>query len=521
MPRLKTDPARFEVVKNALTCAAEEMKIVLAKTAYSPLLKVAGDYSCGIFDVGGNMVAQGPDLPIHLGSMPDAVRAVVQAFPDVGTGRRVHPQRSVSGRLASAGRERRRACLPRRPAARLRLRARALARHRQRHARQLRRGDGNLRRGAAPAAYTSVSRRQARSRHRGDHLRQCPHAHRAARRPARAGGGELARRRTAAGSGGQIRHRHAAGHHAGGAGLLRNHDARRAARVARWRGGVFRCLRRRRRHRARRHRGRDLHREAAHHQARRHDHRRLRRFRSAGCRADERAADRHRIRRVLRAEDDRRSEEPDPAQLRLLAAGDGDRAAGLGGERAASRAGGLRQPRDVASRRRHGDGGDVRLHAAHGDGGIAGHLGGDDLRRHRLSQRRALCQLRIGEGRLRRAAGEGWHQRRRLHRLQHDEHADRDHRDELSAARRGIRAGARQRRRRHLARRPRRAARVAGAGAAGPCGGLLRTHRHAAVRSRRRQGRRAGEARTDPAATATRAGSTARAASSRPPVRWW
>ncbi len=51
MSRLKTDPARFEVVKNALTCAAEEMKIVLAKTAYSPLLKVAGDYSCGIFDM--------------------------------------------------------------------------------------------------------------------------------------------------------------------------------------------------------------------------------------------------------------------------------------------------------------------------------------------------------------------------------------------------------------------------------------------------------------------------------------
>ena len=84
--RLKTDPARFEVVKNALSSAAEEMKIVLAKTAYSPLLKVAGDYSCGIFDVSGNMVAQGPDLPIHLGSMPDAVRAVVAAFPDVSQG---------------------------------------------------------------------------------------------------------------------------------------------------------------------------------------------------------------------------------------------------------------------------------------------------------------------------------------------------------------------------------------------------------------------------------------------------
>jgi N-methylhydantoinase B len=76
-----TDPATFEVVKNALYAAAEEMKVVLAKTAYSPLLKVAGDYSCGLFDVRGEMVAQGPDLPIHLGSMPLAVKAVIQAWP--------------------------------------------------------------------------------------------------------------------------------------------------------------------------------------------------------------------------------------------------------------------------------------------------------------------------------------------------------------------------------------------------------------------------------------------------------
>ncbi len=79
---IKTDAATFEVVKNALYAAAEEMKIVLAKTAYSPLLKVAGDYSCGLFDAGGEMIAQGPDLPIHLGSMPDAVKAVIQAFGD-------------------------------------------------------------------------------------------------------------------------------------------------------------------------------------------------------------------------------------------------------------------------------------------------------------------------------------------------------------------------------------------------------------------------------------------------------
>ncbi len=78
----QTNPATFEVVKNSLLKAAEEMKIVLAKTAYSPVLKVAGDYSCGIFDAKGDMVAQGPDLPIHLGSMPDAVKAVIQAFND-------------------------------------------------------------------------------------------------------------------------------------------------------------------------------------------------------------------------------------------------------------------------------------------------------------------------------------------------------------------------------------------------------------------------------------------------------
>ena len=80
------DPATFEVVKNALYAAAEEMKVVLAKTAYSPLLKMAGDYSCGLFDVEGEMVAQGPDLPIHLGSMPLAVKAVIRAFPTAAPG---------------------------------------------------------------------------------------------------------------------------------------------------------------------------------------------------------------------------------------------------------------------------------------------------------------------------------------------------------------------------------------------------------------------------------------------------
>ena len=81
------DPATFEIVKNSFYKIAEEMRVVLCKTAYSPILKSAGDFSCGVFDAKGDMVAQGPDLPIHLGSMPDAVRAVVTAFAgDVNPG---------------------------------------------------------------------------------------------------------------------------------------------------------------------------------------------------------------------------------------------------------------------------------------------------------------------------------------------------------------------------------------------------------------------------------------------------
>jgi N-methylhydantoinase B len=74
------DPAAFEIMKNSFFKIAEEMRVVLCKTAYSPILKSAGDFSCGVFDARGDMVAQGPDLPIHLGSMPDAVRAIVEVF---------------------------------------------------------------------------------------------------------------------------------------------------------------------------------------------------------------------------------------------------------------------------------------------------------------------------------------------------------------------------------------------------------------------------------------------------------
>ena len=50
-----SDPASFEIIKNSLFKIAEEMRVVLCKTAYSPILKSAGDFSCGVFDCKGDM----------------------------------------------------------------------------------------------------------------------------------------------------------------------------------------------------------------------------------------------------------------------------------------------------------------------------------------------------------------------------------------------------------------------------------------------------------------------------------
>src|ERR1043166_2250989 len=76
----QADSATFEIVKNSLDKIAEEMRVVLAKTAYSPILKSAGAYSWSVSGAKGGAGPQAPGLPIHLGSMPDAVRAVVAAF---------------------------------------------------------------------------------------------------------------------------------------------------------------------------------------------------------------------------------------------------------------------------------------------------------------------------------------------------------------------------------------------------------------------------------------------------------
>ena len=73
-------------------------------------------------------------------------------------------------------------------------------------------------------------------------------------------------------------------------------------------------------------------------------------------------------------------EQPHSAQFRLLAHHRGHGAQGLGGERRIPRAGRLRQPRDVAPRRRHGDGRAGHFMAEPGDGLQPGHVGDPDAR---------------------------------------------------------------------------------------------------------------------------------------------
>jgi len=70
----------LELFRHLLGSIAEEMGIVLRKTSYSANIKERRDYSCAVYDAAGETVAMGDHMPVHLGAMPLAVRAVRQAF---------------------------------------------------------------------------------------------------------------------------------------------------------------------------------------------------------------------------------------------------------------------------------------------------------------------------------------------------------------------------------------------------------------------------------------------------------
>jgi N-methylhydantoinase B len=71
---------RLEVFRNLFAGVAEEMGVVLGRTAFSVNIKERKDFSCAVFDGRGNMVAQAAHIPVHLGSMPLSVRAALERF---------------------------------------------------------------------------------------------------------------------------------------------------------------------------------------------------------------------------------------------------------------------------------------------------------------------------------------------------------------------------------------------------------------------------------------------------------
>lgn len=72
--------AELAVLHHAMVGAAEEMGEALKRSAYSPNIKERQDYSCALFDATGRLLAQAAHLPVHLGSMPASVAAVLTAM---------------------------------------------------------------------------------------------------------------------------------------------------------------------------------------------------------------------------------------------------------------------------------------------------------------------------------------------------------------------------------------------------------------------------------------------------------
>jgi len=78
---MKTGVIELELFRNLLVSIAEEMGVVLRKTAFSANIKERRDYSCAVYDSFGETVAMGDHMPVHLGAMPLSVRHAIHALP--------------------------------------------------------------------------------------------------------------------------------------------------------------------------------------------------------------------------------------------------------------------------------------------------------------------------------------------------------------------------------------------------------------------------------------------------------
>lgn len=75
-----TNPVELSIFKSATHSVAEEMGAALRRTSFSPNIKERRDYSCAVFDNLGRVIAMGDHMPVHLGSMPMSVKAVMEAL---------------------------------------------------------------------------------------------------------------------------------------------------------------------------------------------------------------------------------------------------------------------------------------------------------------------------------------------------------------------------------------------------------------------------------------------------------
>lgn len=79
-PETLIDPIRFEVIRNALVEATEEMASALRRSAYSTNIKTRHDFSCAIFDRKMRIVAQSFSQPNHLGSLMETIPRALEAY---------------------------------------------------------------------------------------------------------------------------------------------------------------------------------------------------------------------------------------------------------------------------------------------------------------------------------------------------------------------------------------------------------------------------------------------------------
>ncbi len=80
------DPVTLEIFNNLFMSIAEQMGIVLRNTSQSVNVKERLDFSCAIFDAEGNLVANAPHVPVHLGSMDTTVKVIIESGAEINPG---------------------------------------------------------------------------------------------------------------------------------------------------------------------------------------------------------------------------------------------------------------------------------------------------------------------------------------------------------------------------------------------------------------------------------------------------